>query len=128
MRVSVTERQAGYDPDLRPAGELAPSLVLPWIVRLRYAIVAGQAALAAFTHFGVGVRLPLAWMALPLGVNAASNLAPGLLARRFSARSTLGLLLTLDVVCLTATIALSGGPANPFTLLYLVQITLSAVV
>jgi len=31
-------------------------------------------------------------------------------------------------VCLTLILALSGGPANPFSLLYLVQITFSAVV
>jgi len=44
------------------------------------------------------------------------------------ARRTLGLSLAVDIVALTAVLALSGGPANPFTLLYLVQITLSAVV
>ena len=44
------------------------------------------------------------------------------------ARRALGSVLVLDVILLTALLAFSGGPANPFSLLYLVQITLSAVV
>jgi two-component system sensor histidine kinase RegB len=44
------------------------------------------------------------------------------------ARRAIGLTLIVDTLTLTAVLALSGGPANPFSLLYLVQITLSAVV
>src|SRR5262249_51073248 len=33
-----------------------------------------------------------------------------------------------DTLCLTLLLGLSGGPANPFSLLYLVQITFSAIV
>jgi len=34
----------------------------------------------------------------------------------------------LDTFCLTATLLLSGGPSNPFSLLYLVHITLAAAI
>jgi two-component system sensor histidine kinase RegB len=34
----------------------------------------------------------------------------------------------LDTLCLTAVLMLTGGPNNPFTLLYLVQITVSATI
>jgi two-component system sensor histidine kinase RegB len=34
----------------------------------------------------------------------------------------------MDTICLTVILALSGGPGNPFSLLYLVQITFSAIV
>jgi two-component system, sensor histidine kinase RegB len=37
------------------------------------------------------------------------------------------LVLVLDVAALTAQLALSGGPTNPFTSLYLLQVTLGAV-
>ena len=128
MRVSVTGRGATSPPDLRPAGELAPSLALPWIVRLRYGVLAGQALLILLTHFVFKVELAIGWLAIPLALTAASNLLIYRVAERFGARPALGYLLTFDTICLTALLALSGGPTNPFTLLYLVQITLSAVV
>ena len=59
---------------------------------------------------------------------AASNLLAGRVIRRLGTRPALGTLLALDTLCLTALLALTGGPANPFTVLYLVQITLSAVI
>jgi two-component system sensor histidine kinase RegB len=128
MRVSLTGRRELSTADLRPAGELAPSLALPWIVRLRYGVLAGQAFLILLAHFVFDVRLPLAWLALPLAVTGASNPLLYRLAERLGARPALGYSLALDTLCLTALLALTGGPANPFSLLYLVQITLSAVV
>jgi two-component system sensor histidine kinase RegB len=68
------------------------------------------------------------WLAVPLAVTAASNLLLPRLAERLGARPALGYSLALDTVCLTALLGLTGGPANPFSLLYLVQIALSAVV
>jgi two-component system sensor histidine kinase RegB len=44
------------------------------------------------------------------------------------AQHSLGFVFALDTVALTGIFAATGGPANPFTLLYLVQITLSAVI
>ena len=128
MRICVTDRPDLSAPDLRPAGELAPSLALPWIGKLRYGVLFGQAALILLACLIFHIKLPLLWLALPLAITATSNLLVKQFSMRFGARRTLGLFLTLDTLCLTAVLALSGGPANPFTLLYLVQITLSAVV
>ncbi len=128
MRVVVTGRGASAPPDLRPAAELAPSLALPWIVRLRFGLLLGQAALILVTHFIFKVELALEWLWIPLALTAASNLLVYRLAERLGSRPTLGYVLVFDTICLTALLALSGGPANPFTLLYLVQIALSAVV
>jgi two-component system sensor histidine kinase RegB len=79
-------------------------------------------------HYVFGVQLPILWLTLPVALAAVGN--P--LLERFSGavrdRHALGILLTLDTLCLTALLSLTGGPANPFTLLYLVQITLSAVI
>jgi two-component system, sensor histidine kinase RegB len=128
MRVCVTDHQDPAPPDLRSAGELAPSLALPWIITLRYGIVIGQALLVLLAHYVFGVALPIAWCAIPLAVTAASNVWLRRVADPARVRPALGSILALDILCLTALLALSGGPANPFTLLYLVYITLSAVV
>ena len=128
MRVCVTERRVPAPADLRSAGELAPSLALPWIVKLRYGVLAGQIVLILLTHFVFGVSLLIQWLAIPLALTAASNLLAYRCARRFGDRPALGYLLAFDTLCLTALLALTGGPANPLSLLYLVYITLSAVI
>ena len=128
MRINLTERPNQAVPDLRPAGELAPSLALPWIVRLRYGVLIGQTTLILAARYVFEIELPIGWLALPLAVMAASNLLFHRASAALGIRRALGSFLALDTVCLTALLALSGGPANPFSLLYLVQITLSAVV
>jgi two-component system sensor histidine kinase RegB len=128
MRVCVTEYHDPSPPDLRPIGELAPSLALPWIAKLRDGMLIGQVSLILLTRFFFHIALPLGWMVIPLALTAASNIVFHRFMRVFSARSALGLLLAFDTVCLTALLALSGGAANPFSLLFLVEITLSAVV
>jgi two-component system, sensor histidine kinase RegB len=128
MRVLVTGRSAGAPPDLRPAAELAPSLALPWIVRLRFGVILGEICLILAAHFAFKVELALQWLWIPLALTAASNLLLHRITERFGTRPTLGYVMVFDTVALTALLALSGGPTNPFTLLYLVQITLSAVV
>jgi two-component system sensor histidine kinase RegB len=90
--------------------------------------LAGQVALILAARFVFGVNIPIPWLALPLAVAAVSKLRLQRFAGAFSDRRILGILLTLDTLCLTAVLSLTGGPANPFTLLYLVQITLSAVI
>ena len=113
---------------MRPTSELAPALVLPWLRRLRYGVLAGECILILIAVLFAHVELPLIWLAIPLAVALVSNLCLGRLSILMGARRVLGCMLVLDVILLTALLALAGGPANPFSLLYLVQITLSAVV
>jgi two-component system, sensor histidine kinase RegB len=128
LRVCVTERRESATPDLRPAGELAPELALPWVARLRYGVLAGQAGLILVAHFALGVRLPVGWLTIPLAATGFSNLLLRRAGDAFGVRPAVGALLALDTLCLTALLALTGGRANPFSLLYLVQIALSAVI
>lgn len=128
MKVDVTLRNDASTLDLRPAGEVAPSLALPWIAKLRLGLLLGLAALAVLNDVAFAAPARLWWVALPLAVMAVSNLLVYRHPVAFGARRTLGSLLALDTLCLTALLALTGGPANPFTLLYLLQIVLSAVV
>jgi len=128
MRIDLTERPHQAVPDLRPAGELAPSLALPWIVRLRYGVLIGLTTLILAARYLFAIELPMGWLTLPLATVALSNLLFHRASAVLGVRRALGSFLALDTLCLTALLALSGGPANPFSLLYLVQITLSAVV
>jgi len=113
-----------------PGRDAAPNLALPWIVRLRYGMVCGGAAalFAAAWVFRTDVRL--LWSALPLSFVFSSNI--WLQRRRrmslHMAQIVLGAIFVLDTLCLTVVLGLTGGSMNPFSLLYLVQITLSSVV
>jgi two-component system sensor histidine kinase RegB len=107
----------------------AAQAALPWVVRLRYGIVAGEAALVLGTYFGFELEFPVLATLAPLAVVLASNVWLGR-TRDIGARfpdETLGAIFVLDTLCLTAMLGLTGGPNNPFSLLYLVQIALSAV-
>ena len=128
MRISVTDRQHVSQQDLRPTVELAPALALPWLARLRYGLLAGISVLILAAAWMAHIQLPLPWIAVPLAIMLVSNILLRRLCERMGARRSLGWTLVVDVLTLTAVLALTGGPANPFTLLYLVQIALSAVV
>lgn len=112
------------------APDPAPNLALPWVVRLRYGMVAGEVAVILGLFYGLRVNFPLPWALAPLAIVLGSNILLGRLRAlpvRFT-QETLGAAFCLDTLCLTAILGLTGGPLNPFSLLYLVQITLSAVV
>src|SRR5208282_3591026 len=102
MRVCVTEHRDPPTPDLRPTGELAPNVALPWIAKLRDEMLMGQIALVLMTHYFFHIALPLKWISIPLALTAASNLVLHRYMYTFSERSALGLLLAFDTVCLTA--------------------------
>lgn len=104
---------------------------LSWLVQLRWGAIAGQLAAIAVVTVWMGVVLPWPWLLLVIGVEAVSN---ALLSSwvRHTARKTeswaVGMVLVLDVVLFTVLLLLTGGSYNPFSFLYLVYITLAAVV
>lgn len=105
-------------------------LNLDWLIKLRWASIAGQLA----TIFGVygllGIHLPLVLLLLIVGAEVASNVAVSLWFRKNpdSVKEwQLGALMSLDVVFLTLLLFCTGGPENPFAMLYLVNIALAAV-
>jgi two-component system sensor histidine kinase RegB len=110
--------------------ESARHLALRWVVRLRFGLIAGEVALAGALHMGLGIELPEGGIALAIAAQALSNVWLHLRGGRLGryAEHTVGTLFVLDTLGLTLILAFSGGPANPFSLLYLVQITFSAVV
>ena len=117
---------------LHLAPEVVPRIALPWVVRLRYAMALGQIATVVIADRFLHIRLPLGWIAIPPALVIVSNIW---LARRppqqgsaVAPSTVIGWLFVLDTLCLTAVLMLTGGPNNPFSLLYLVHITLSATI
>ncbi|MDO5632543.1 MAG: ActS/PrrB/RegB family redox-sensitive histidine kinase [Paracoccus sp. (in: a-proteobacteria)] len=97
------------------------------LILLRWMAVAGQAAAVAGA-LALGVLFPVVPVALLIAAAAVLNL--WLVMRgpqRMSPRAVLGQL-GFDLVQLSALLALTGGIANPFALLVLAPVTVSATV
>jgi two-component system sensor histidine kinase RegB len=117
---------------------------IQWLARLRWAQTAGQASTVLVGQFLLDGLLPITSLFLVIGVGLVSNLGlelyffgdrPGRPSRRPGGAPTravhewqLALLMMLDVAILTGLLYLTGGPHNPFGLLYVVQIALATVV
>lgn len=99
------------------------------LIELRWIALAGQVVTILVVHFGFGIRLPLGPMFFVLELLLAFNVISALHLRRHSEITNGALLFSLlvDVVLLTALLYLSGGAANPFVFLYLLQVVLGAV-
>lgn len=99
------------------------------LIQLRWLAVAGQLATILIVHYAMGIPLPLGWLlAAPMAL-AALNLAsaPIVSRRKGVADQELMLALLFDVAALTWQLYLTGGTANPFVSLYLLQVVLGAV-
>jgi len=99
------------------------------LIQLRWLAVLGQIAAISVTHWGFGIRLPFNDMLAALIGLVIFN-AVSLLRLRMPRRiGNLELLVALlvDVAMLTAQLSLSGGAGNPFVFLYLLQVSLGAV-
>jgi two-component system sensor histidine kinase RegB len=99
------------------------------LIQLRWMATYGQLVTIAVVHFGFGIQLPLDPMMTLLGLLLAFNLASQLRWRRHRhvRNAELFIALLVDVGMLTGQLYLSGGATNPFVFLYLLQVTLAAV-
>lgn len=115
----------------RQAGDTAPGRVrLQTLVLLRWIAIVGQLLALLFVHFGLGFTLPLVPSLLVVGVSTLLNIALFLIyptAKRLSEQGATGYL-AFDLVQLGALLYLTGGVENPFALLVLVPVTISATI
>ncbi len=121
-------RSADDLADMRPLSIDEPRIVLTWLTRLRWLAVIGQVGATVAAVVGLGLNLPVIAIASVIAITAMSNVLLHL--RRFTPERDGWLLPTvvmLDVVLLTAALALSGGPDNPFCLLYVVHVVLAVL-
>jgi len=133
VALAVPRTMWNYDEKMIPGSSRTdPRIALPWIVRLRYAMAAGQVATCLIVDRLLGIGLPLRWLMLPPLVVAVSNwwiehrVTAG--AGKSTESTVIGRIFILDTLCLTAALMLTGGPSNPFSLLFLVHITLAATI
>lgn len=112
-----------------PTGDETNRKNMALLVQLRWTAVIGQIGTIAFVDVWLGIKLPLASMGAVIWGLVLLNIV-SLVWVRYRAQVNnreLLLALMLDVAALTAQLYLSGGAANPFTSLYLLQVTLGAV-
>lgn len=100
------------------------------LVRIRWVAVVGQLAAILLLHFGMGYRLPIAYALGAVAVSALLNVV--IVARQPGARrltdSHAALYLTYDSLQLAVLLFLTGGLLNPFSVLFLVPVTVSATI
>jgi two-component system sensor histidine kinase RegB len=107
---------------IKPTNGAAP---LRGLVRLRGWAIGLLALALASVHFIVGAELPLVALSLAFAVAAASNVV---LSRSVISNVELPVatIAALDTLLLTLMLALTGGPSNPLSVLYLIIVTLAA--
>ncbi len=98
------------------------------LVLIRWVAVAGQAITLLLVHFGFGFTLPIVPALLVVGASAALNL---LIARRHGLGARLSeevaaFHLAFDIMQLALLLYLTGGLRNPFDLLLIAPVTVSA--
>lgn len=98
------------------------------LVQLRWIAVVGQILTITFVRVIMGIALPLVPMAAVIaGLLAVNLMSLVWLERSEISNRGLQMVLLLDVAALTAQLYLSGGATNPFAFLYLLQVTLAAI-
>jgi two-component system sensor histidine kinase RegB len=107
-----------------------------WLIKLRWVAVIGQVLTILVTILFFKIQLPAVWaLAVAISVTIGSNLA---LMYWFSntAQATnqnvpsnrvLGFVLLVDLFSLTTLLFATGGPNNPFSLFFFVNVSLSAL-
>ena len=110
--------------------ELTSRLALPWIVRLRYGLAATELAILLCATYVLDAKVPLTAGVLVMLATVLSNALQTHLRVSFKVdfEKLVAALFCFDILCLTAVFHMTGGASNPFSLLYLVQITLSATI
>ncbi|BCJ92379.1 ATPase [Terrihabitans soli] len=103
-------------------------LRLDTLIRLRWLAIAGQTAAVVGVFFGLGVELPLAMCFVAILASAVLNIFLRLVypvTERLDTRRA-AMLLGFDIVQLAILLALTGGLENPFAMLFLAPVLISA--
>lgn len=111
-----------------PAEEQGAWLGLRTLVLLRWVAIAGQAAALLTAGHLLAMTLPIGPCMLLVGASVAMNVVMALVApRNVRLTGTLAMFMLLFDLCqLVGLVALTGGLSNPFALLVLVPVTISA--
>lgn len=121
--------------DTKPAIAAAPAEAdagrrnMLLLMQLRWIAVGGQILTIALAEWGLGIRLPLAPLLMAPALLIAINLAtlPLLMRREAVTNGELTFMLLIDVGALGWQLYYSGGLANPFASLFLLQVVIGAM-
>lgn len=120
--------ETGSSGEIRDVNAEQSQLRLHTIVRLRWLAILGQLLSICTVALGFGFAMPIEWCLLLIACSAWLNVY---LSVRYPARYRLSVgfatvLLAYDVVQLAALLYLTGGIENPFTMLIVAPVTVSA--
>ncbi len=109
-----------------------------WLIKLRWVAAIGQLVTIAAVQILLQIDVPMIGALMTIiAVTAISNLVLSLLfSRWFRSKNRrnlawdqiLGIVMVMDMLSLTALLFASGGPSNPFSLFFFVNLSLSALV
>lgn len=108
---------------------------LAWLVRLRWLAVVGQLVATGVGVYVVEAPMATEWLLGIIAVTALTNLGLGVVERR-AAREPIteailgrliGAVLVVDTALLTGLLIASGGPMNPFSVFYIVEVALAGL-
>ena len=104
-------------------------LGLHWLIRLRWIAVHGQTLVCLATASFFGVLLPFSILAGCIGFTATSNLLLAWYLRRAGGGGNWlkPLVVGVDIVVLTIMLYFTGGAHNPFTMFYLLHMTMAVI-
>jgi len=100
-----------------------------WLLTLRWSSIAGQIATILAVYLLFSIDLPMVALLGIIAAQLVSNVFGSLWLRRASVVGEwhVASIMALDVLFLTGLLYFTGGPFNPFSFLYLVNISLAAV-
>lgn len=106
----------------------APTVRLRVQTSLRWMAIIGQLAAVALVYFGFGFDLPLAACVLAIGLAVALNVSLLVMfpSNHMLTQSQTAVFLAYDIAQLGLLLFLTGGLLNPFSLLLLAPVTISA--
>ena len=114
----------------QPMGISNPSKIsFAWLLNLRWVALACQVVLVSFVHFFLDIKLPTLIISSIFLFIVISNLLFFYIIRRQSMipQVLFSLVMFIDVILLTVLLHHTGGLLTPFTFLYLVHISLGAI-
>ena len=108
-----------------------------WLIKLRWVAVIGQLLTVAGAILLLKIQIPMLWaIAVVITLTVISNLfltfwlgrwQRHLVSGPFPADLILGLVLVMDMLSLTTLLFATGGPNNPFSLFFFVNLSLCAL-
>ena len=113
------------------AAKMEHSLIDPRVsVAIRWIALSGQLATVLIVHFALGFVLPLGPLLAVIGIGIILNLWQTFLNRGGSqlSRPPVLIVLSFDVIQLAALLYLAGGLLNPFSILFLAPVVVSAAI